>query len=129
MSIADVETPAVAVVGATGRQGGAAARALLSVAARVRALTRDPESSAGRELCQAGAEVVAADLDKPETATVAAATGRPARYEAVPLEVLADNRDQQSMFAWLGRRPADKAARARELVPEVWDLRTCLGNQ
>lgn len=53
----------VAVVGATGRQGGATARALLDYGVPVRALTRRPDSPAARALAESGAEVVAADLE------------------------------------------------------------------
>lgn len=53
----------VAVVGATGAQGGATARALLESGAAVRALTRHVDSSAARELADRGAEVVGFDLD------------------------------------------------------------------
>jgi uncharacterized protein YbjT (DUF2867 family) len=53
----------VAVTGATGTQGGAAARALLASGWRVRALVRDPRSAKARALAGAGAEVVAADMD------------------------------------------------------------------
>ncbi|MEN3338483.1 MAG: hypothetical protein V7647_2159 [Acidobacteriota bacterium] len=56
----------IAVVGATGAQGGALARAILSDQARtfaVRAVTRDPNKEAARALAASGAEVVRADLD------------------------------------------------------------------
>lgn len=56
----------IAVVGATGAQGGGLARAILDDPAgglAVRALTRDPGSPAARELARRGAEVVAADAD------------------------------------------------------------------
>lgn len=53
----------IAVVGATGQQGGAAARALLSHGYAVRALTRSAGSNAARSLLVAGADVVTADLD------------------------------------------------------------------
>ena len=52
----------VAVVGATGRQGGAVARRLLEDGWNVRALTRSPASDAARALAAAGAEVVRADM-------------------------------------------------------------------
>lgn len=58
----------VAVVGATGAQGGGLARAILSDPASgfaVRALTRDVNSEKARELARLGAEVVAADVDDP----------------------------------------------------------------
>ena len=54
----------IAVVGATGSQGGGMARALLADGEfAVRALTRDPSSKKGAALAAAGAQVVAADLD------------------------------------------------------------------
>jgi uncharacterized protein YbjT (DUF2867 family) len=60
------ERKIIAVVGATGAQGGGLVRAILadeSGAYAVRALTRDPESEAARKLRALGAEVVAADVD------------------------------------------------------------------
>ena len=56
----------IAVVGATGAQGGGLARAILEDPAggfAVRALVRNPETDAARALARAGAEVVAADVD------------------------------------------------------------------
>ena len=53
----------IAVIGATGQQGGGVVRALqASGQFRVRALTRDPAKHRGL-----ADEVVAADLDRPET--------------------------------------------------------------
>jgi uncharacterized protein YbjT (DUF2867 family) len=52
----------VAVVGATGQQGGATARALLAAGAEVRALVRDPGSPAAKALAEAGAALAAADI-------------------------------------------------------------------
>lgn len=57
----------IAVTGATGRQGGAVTRHLLSDGWRVRALTRDPASAAARTLAGLGAEVVRADMADPPT--------------------------------------------------------------
>ena len=57
----------VAVVGATGRQGGAAARALLGARVSVRALVRDPAKPAAQALASAGAQLVIADFDDPAT--------------------------------------------------------------
>jgi uncharacterized protein YbjT (DUF2867 family) len=58
------EKKIVAVLGATGSQGGGMARALLDDGTfAVRALTRDPSSPKGVALADAGAEVVAADLE------------------------------------------------------------------
>ncbi|TGP22647.1 MULTISPECIES: NmrA/HSCARG family protein [unclassified Mesorhizobium] len=50
------------VTGATGQQGGAVARALLSRGHSVKALTRRPDSDAARQLASGGATVVAGDL-------------------------------------------------------------------
>ncbi|MGD0224699.1 MAG: NmrA/HSCARG family protein [Terriglobia bacterium] len=64
------EKKIIAVVGATGAQGGGLARAILSdpngnFAARV--LTRDPNSDKAKEFARLGAEVVAADVDDIES--------------------------------------------------------------
>lgn len=57
------EKKIVAVVGATGVQGGAVARALLTDGEfAVRALTRSVDSAGAKALAELGAEVVAADL-------------------------------------------------------------------
>lgn len=53
----------VLVSGATGRQGGAIARALLSRGWKVRAMTRKPLGEAAQQLRDLGAEVVKADMD------------------------------------------------------------------
>ena len=60
----------IAVVGATGAQGGGLVRAILSdpngrFAARV--LTRDVSGAKAKEFARLGAEVVAADVDNPES--------------------------------------------------------------
>jgi uncharacterized protein YbjT (DUF2867 family) len=60
------EQKVIAVVGATGAQGGGLARAILAEPGGgfgVRAITRDPTSEHARRLAAQGAEVVAADLD------------------------------------------------------------------
>jgi uncharacterized protein YbjT (DUF2867 family) len=60
----------IAVVGATGAQGGGLARAILddpSGGFAARALTRQPDKPAARELARRGAEVVACDLDDPRS--------------------------------------------------------------
>jgi uncharacterized protein YbjT (DUF2867 family) len=64
------ESKTIAVVGATGAQGGGLARAILadpSSGFAVRALTRDPNSDKARALADAGAEVVRADLGDPSS--------------------------------------------------------------
>ena len=62
--MADREEP-VLVIGATGQQGGAAARALLERGRAVRALVRDENRPAARRLREAGASLVTGDLDDP----------------------------------------------------------------
>lgn len=52
----------VLVTGATGKQGGAAARALMKAGYKVKALTRDPSSPAAMRLSSDGAELVAGDM-------------------------------------------------------------------
>ena len=47
----------ILVTGATGQQGGAVARALLSRGHRVKALTRKPDSDAARQLMLVGAHL------------------------------------------------------------------------
>ena len=62
------EKKIIAVVGATGAQGGGLVRAILADRNRqfaVRAITRNPDSEKGQSLRAAGAEVVAGDLDDP----------------------------------------------------------------
>jgi uncharacterized protein YbjT (DUF2867 family) len=64
-------TRSVLVTGATGQQGGAVVRALMTRGHRVKAITRRPESDGAKRLTAAGAQVVAGDLD--DAASVAAA--------------------------------------------------------
>ena len=60
----------IAVVGATGAQGGGLARAILDNPEgefSLRAITRNPDSDKASALAEAGGEVVAADLDDEES--------------------------------------------------------------
>jgi uncharacterized protein YbjT (DUF2867 family) len=57
------EERVILVSGATGQQGGAVARNLLERGFAVRALTRDAEKAAARELGDLGSEVVSGDLE------------------------------------------------------------------
>ena len=64
------EKKIIAIVGATGAQGGGLVRAILadrSGSFTVRAITRNPDSEKAQTLRASGAEVVAADLDNPGT--------------------------------------------------------------
>ena len=68
------DTKTIAVVGATGAQGGGVARAILADPGggfAVRAITRDPTKEAAQALAAAGAEVVQADLDDEASLTAA----------------------------------------------------------
>jgi len=53
----------IAVTGATGQQGGAVARKLLAEGWKVRALTRDINKPAAKELALLGAEIVEGNMD------------------------------------------------------------------
>jgi uncharacterized protein YbjT (DUF2867 family) len=53
----------IAVMGATGQQGGAVARKLLTEGWKVRALTRDIGKPSAQALAEEGAELVAGDMD------------------------------------------------------------------
>lgn len=62
----------IAVMGATGAQGGGMVRAILADGTfAVRAITRDANSDASKALAAAGAEVVSADLDDEASITSA----------------------------------------------------------
>lgn len=67
-------TPAdktILVTGATGRQGGAAARHLLARGFRVRALARHPDHAEAHLLARKGAQIVAGDLEDPPSLAAA----------------------------------------------------------
>ena len=53
----------IAVTGATGQQGGAVARKLMADGWKVRALTRDVDKPAAKDLASMGAELVAGDMN------------------------------------------------------------------
>jgi uncharacterized protein YbjT (DUF2867 family) len=64
------QTKTITIFGGTGAQGGGLARAILADPQsefRARVATRNPDSEKARALATAGAEVVHADLDRPET--------------------------------------------------------------
>jgi uncharacterized protein YbjT (DUF2867 family) len=64
----------IAVIGATGAQGGGLARAILndpSSPFSVRAITRNPNSEQSHKLAEQGAEVVHGDLDNPDSLKIA----------------------------------------------------------
>ena len=61
----------VVVTGSTGKQGGAVARGLLERGHKVRAVTRDPNSTQAKSLAKAGATLVAASLEDTKALTKA----------------------------------------------------------
>lgn len=74
------ESAPVLVTGATGRQGGATARALLANGVPVRALVRDPSTARARAVEALGAELVTGDLnDRDSVVRAARGPGPPSR--------------------------------------------------
>ncbi|TSC34322.1 NmrA family NAD(P)-binding protein [Corallococcus sp. Z5C101001] len=70
-------TDSVLVTAATGRQGGATARALLAEgSSSVRVMVRNSEAPTAKALAAAGAEVVVGDLDDPASLRAACAGAR-----------------------------------------------------
>lgn len=66
--------PIIVVFGATGYQGGSVINRLLSTSRHqyhLRAVTRNPQSSAARKLAEKGVEVVYGDANKPESLSAA----------------------------------------------------------
>ncbi|AKJ12292.1 NmrA family protein [Streptomyces incarnatus] len=97
----------VAVTGATGAQGGATARALLTAGHRVRALTRHPDAPAAAALHALGADVRHADFDD-RASLDAALTGADALFAVTtPFGTDTDTEVRQ------GRALVDAAAAAR----------------
>ena len=69
----------VLVIGATGQQGGSVARQLLGTGHRVRAFTRNADSSAARQIESLGAELAVGDTEDHES-VIRAAVGVDAVY-------------------------------------------------
>ncbi|GAA4028547.1 NmrA/HSCARG family protein [Allokutzneria multivorans] len=89
----------IAVTGATGVQGGALATLLLDRGQAVRALTRDPASSAARALRDRGAEVVRADFDDPVSLDAALSGCRALFLMSTPFGTDAANEIRQGVAA------------------------------
>lgn len=103
------EKPLIAVVGATSKQGRSVAAALLeSQRHRVRALTRDPNSAAARNLAALGAEIVMAPLGLGyRNELVAAFSGADGAFLMTPPLLPQDDAEVA-----LGRQMADAAVEA-----------------
>ena len=89
----------VLVTGATGQQGGAAARALLARGHTVRALTRNPYGDAAKALAAAGADVRAGDFNDPATLTAAARGADTAIVMSTPFEAGEEAETRQGVAA------------------------------
>ena len=89
----------VLVTGATGKQGGAAARALLARGHTVRAVTRNPSGDAARALAAAGADVRAGDFNDPATLTAAANGADTAIVMSTPFEAGEEAETRQGIAA------------------------------
>jgi uncharacterized protein YbjT (DUF2867 family) len=72
----------------------------------------------------AGDELTGSEI----AATFGAHVGLPARYEALPVEVLDGQDDLQKMFRWFADTPAYQAdiAAVRRIDPDLWNLQTWL---
>jgi len=76
----------VLVTGATGKQGGAVADALIARGHAVRAMTRSPDGAAARDLARRGAAIVPGDFDDPKAIAAALAGTDTAFLMATPYE-------------------------------------------
>ncbi|WP_284739952.1 NmrA/HSCARG family protein [Amycolatopsis sp. RTGN1] len=78
--------------------------------------------AAGGTIEIAGDELTGSQI----AAAFGAHAGLPARYEALPLQVLGDDEDAQAMFRWFAETPAYQAdfEAAKTIEPSVWDLPT-----
>lgn len=102
-------TRPVAVVGATGLQGGSTVRALLHAGASVRALTRRGVVAASTGVRAVFAMTTPGSQQSTDDETSVRSPPAPARHEALPLEALGDNADQRAMSWWFASRPAYQA--------------------
>jgi uncharacterized protein YbjT (DUF2867 family) len=98
----------VLVTGATGGQGGAVARSLLGRGWQVRALVRDPDKPAARDLAALGAQLHVGDMDDPQS--LRAAAQQAYGVFSVQPDFPADPRPEAEVRQ--GRNVADAAASA-----------------
>jgi uncharacterized protein YbjT (DUF2867 family) len=107
----------IAVVGATGAQGGGLVRAILGDPAggfSARALTRDVDSEKARELARLGAEVVRADIDDQASLERAFAGA----HGAFLVTFFWDHFSPEKELA--GARTMARAARAAGVAHAIW---------
>jgi uncharacterized protein YbjT (DUF2867 family) len=91
------------------------------IGASAAAALLDPARVPGGEIEIAGDELTAEQVAE----ALGADADLPARFEPLPLDVLADDPDQQAMFTWFTRPPSYRAdiEATRALVPGLKDLR------
>lgn len=107
----------IAVVGATGQQGGGLARAILDDTTgefALRAITRRPDSDAAKALAARGAEVVSADLDDEASLTEALRGAYGAFFVTAFWEYNSVEREQAQA------RAMANAAKAAGLAHVIW---------
>ena len=94
--------------------------AVQDIGAAAAAILLDPTRVPGGSIEIAGDERTGSQI----AAAFGAHSGRAARYEALPLEVLGGDEDMTAMFAWFAQQPAYEAdlAGTTALVPDVHDL-------
>jgi uncharacterized protein YbjT (DUF2867 family) len=100
----------ILVTGATGKQGGAAARHLLHHGWTVRALVRDPGAPAAQALAAAGAELATGDFEDPDS-LAAAVKGAQGVFGVPPAAYGPDGWDTDLEYT-RGAALVDAAARA-----------------
>jgi uncharacterized protein YbjT (DUF2867 family) len=100
----------ILVTGATGKQGGATARRLLSAGWPVRALVREPAAPAAAALTAAGAELVLGDFD--DLASLPPALDGAGAVFGIPPVVLGPSGPQAGPEVARGRALIDAAAAA-----------------
>jgi len=111
------EPKIIAVLGATGAQGGGLVRAILDDpdgGFAVRAITRDPSAPKAQALAEQGAEVVAADLDRPETLRTALEGAHGAYFVTFFWEHFSPERELAQA------RTMAEAAKATGLAHAIW---------
>lgn len=111
MTRSDSSQP-ILVTGATGRQGGATARALLAQGTPVRALVRDSSAAAALDLKSLGASLVKGDLNDPASLRAACEGVRGVFSVQTP-----DMRDMESDIERVHGKNLVEAARAMQ-VPQ-----------
>jgi uncharacterized protein YbjT (DUF2867 family) len=102
--IMDKARDIILITGATGNQGGAIARQLLSDGYQVRAMTRNPQGDKAQELAARGAQLVQGDLDDQQSLEAALAGAWGAYAVQNNQEGVAREEEQGKRFAESARK-------------------------